>query len=46
MDRGGEEYAERAITRIQKWTTTILILSVSSSIGVIVLKFLDVIGII
>jgi hypothetical protein len=46
MDRGGEEYAERAITRVQKWTTTILILSVSSSIGAIAFKVLDVIGII
>ena len=46
MDRGGEEYAERAITRVQKWTTTILILSISSSIGAIAFKVLDVIGII
>lgn len=46
MDRGGEEYGERATTRIQKWATAILIISVGFSIGAIAFKVLDVIGVI
>lgn len=46
MDRGGEEYGERATTRIQKWSTAILIISFGLIIGIAVFKILDVVGII
>lgn len=46
MDRGGEEYGERATTRIQKWSIAILILSIGFIVGVISFKVLEVLGII
>ena len=46
MERGGEEYAERAITQIQKWAAIILIISISLVASVIVFKILDVFGLI
>jgi hypothetical protein len=46
MDRGGEEYGERATTRIQKWSIAILIISIGLTVGVIAFKVLEVLGII
>lgn len=46
MDRGGEEYGERATTRIQKWSIAILILSIGFIVGIISFKVLEVLGII
>lgn len=46
MERGGEEYGERATTRIQKWSIAILIVSGFFIFGVIIFKFLDVLGLI
>lgn len=46
MDRGGEEYGERATTRIQKWSIAILIISIGATLGVVVFKVLDMLNII
>lgn len=46
MRRGGEEYAERAITRIQKWSIAILIMSIGLAVAVVAFKVLEVLGII
>lgn len=46
MDRGGEEYGERATTRIQKWSIAVLIISLGLTIGAIAFKVLEVLGII
>ena len=46
MDRGGEEYGERATTRIQKWSIAVLIISIVATIGVVAFKVLQVLNII
>jgi hypothetical protein len=46
MDRGGEEYGERATTRIQKWSTAILFSSGFSFFGAIGFKIAQAFGLI
>lgn len=46
MKRGGEEYAERAITRIQKWATAIFVMSLGSVAGIIIFRVLVLLGLI
>lgn len=46
MERGGEEYGERATTRIQKWASIIMILSILVISGVVVSMILNAFGLI
>lgn len=45
IERGGEEYGERAVTKIQKWSTAFWITSFIFIVGIIAYQILGLFGI-